>query len=339
MRNEHAVFPLISLILVVRNEVTSLAEVLLSFVAQDYPNDCKEIIVVDGLSDDGTREKTDELLKKLHTEGYQCSLIDNPDQILASGWNIAIHAAKGEFVCRIDAHSSIAPDYVSRAIALLQDHQYENAVAVGGVIVENTASTSFGRLTADLYGSKFGVGNSPFRIPPKTIVEADTTVFGVYRRKVILEYGFNLALKRNQDIDLHKRLRRDGWKLIVNPDMHVKYETRGTFYKLLQKGYHDGFWIPFSGGSLRHKIPMLFVLYLVLLLFSLFVPSTLFRYFALFPLLTYLVPAVFFAIRDGTTCMSKLLLPFVFFSFHFSYGLGTWIGYFNKMSSGRVPLK
>lgn len=329
--------PLVSLILVIRNEVRAMEEAIASYVAQDYPNESMEIIIVDGCSNDGTREKAEELVENLKRQGIQASLIDNPEKILATGWNLAIHAARGKYVCRIDAHSSIAPDYVCRAVELFREPRYEKAVAIGGVIAENVATTSFGRLTADLYGSKFGVGNSPFRIPPREIIEADTTVFGVYRRDVILNYGFNLSLKRNQDVDFHNRLRKDGWKLIVNPEMHVRYETRGTFRKLLQKGYNDGFWIPFSGGALRHRIPMFFVLYLVFLLVALCLPLPfLLKGIALTPMLLYMMSAVRFAFRDGTTVVSKLLLPFVFFCFHVSYGLGTCLGYLNKIL-GRNP--
>ena len=108
--NEDACHP-VSLILVIRNEMSRVKDVLDNFVSQKYPTSKKEIIVVDGNSTDGTYEVAREYCKKRADDGIYCRLFRNEKKILAAGWNIAITESTGDFVCRIDAHSCISDDY------------------------------------------------------------------------------------------------------------------------------------------------------------------------------------------------------------------------------------
>lgn len=329
--------PLTSLLLVVRNEEKALPKILKSYADQTYPN--IEIIVVDGESTDGTKEEAEKILLQIkENRNVNVQILDNPEKILAAGWSKGIKAANGEFLCRIDAHSEIKSDYIEKAVALLQSEHYSQAISVGGVIVENVAVSFFGRLSADLFGSKFGIGNSKFRNPPTKLVESDTSGFGVFRRPELAKYEFNTNLQRNQDIELIKRIRSDGWKLYINPEMHVRYETRNTLFKLLCKGFNDGFWIPFSGGYLRHWIPFCFLAYLVIVAVVVsaiaFCEAPSWGYCVCLPLVAYAMLALMFAIKDGSTLISKLVLPLLFFAYHLSYGLGTFCGCVKKIVSG-----
>ena len=57
-----------------------------------------EVIVADGMSDDGTRE----ILARLAREDGRLRVIDNPGRIVSTGLNAAIRAARGEVVLRMD---------------------------------------------------------------------------------------------------------------------------------------------------------------------------------------------------------------------------------------------
>ena len=48
--------PFASIILPIRNEARTIRRCLEAILAQDYPAERYEVIVVDGMSDDGTRE-------------------------------------------------------------------------------------------------------------------------------------------------------------------------------------------------------------------------------------------------------------------------------------------
>jgi succinoglycan biosynthesis protein ExoA len=68
-----------------------------------------EVIVADGMSDDGTLN----ILSKLAKENSRLRIINNPSHIVATGLNAAIEeAARGSVIMRMDAHTSYASDYV-----------------------------------------------------------------------------------------------------------------------------------------------------------------------------------------------------------------------------------
>jgi glycosyltransferase involved in cell wall biosynthesis len=294
-----------------------------------------ECIVVDGMSTDGTRELAEAAATLGPRLGFPIRALDNPRGILAAGWNLGIGNAKGEIICRIDAHAEICPDYLLVGAHELLRRQGRRCACVGGVIGENVGEGLVGKIAADLFSSKFGVGNSPFRVPGGEIQETDTAVFALYWKDVFLREGrFNETLDRNQDIEFHRRIRRNGWRLVSHPAMRVRYHVRQTLPSLLKKAASDGYWVIFSGGSVRHKVPLLFVIYLIVAIFG----SLLWSPAILTPLAVYAVCSLVFACKDGRSVGSKALLPFFFLLFHCAYGLGSLRGAFDYLTKRRMAL-
>lgn len=311
--------PLVSLILVVRNSEIHIERAIQSYLNQDYPQSRLELIIVDGMSEDKTVEKVNKLKCELEKDFHSILLLNNPNKILASGWNIAIKHAVGEYVCRIDVHSEIPSDYISTAVSTLSVAPSDN-MGVGGVLINHSLS-SFGQIACDFYGSKFGVGNSPFRIDNEEgIVESDTAVFAVYRRALFLECGlFNEELARNQDIEFHKRIRLKGFKLLTDYSLKCHYFVRSSFTAFVKKAYNDGFWVVKSNSYyLRHLIPLLFTL-CVTVIFTLGFVNMKFLYL----LLPYFILSLFFSFRDASSIKNKILLNILYPAYHTSYGVGS----------------
>lgn len=321
--------PKVTLLIVVRNEIKYIDLALNSLLAQDIPEEYKEYIIVDSMSTDGTREWLDTRVSQLFKLGFDIKLIENPGKILSSGWNTGIKAAKGEFICRIDAHSEISSDYIMLGMnELLQN---KKIVSVGGVL-HNQSSSFIGNIIADFFSSSFGIGNAYFRIAKNKIKKnTDTVSYGIYQKNVFGIIGFfNESLVRNQDLDLHKRIINAGFKLLTYPQMKITYYVRDSFVDFIKKAFSDGFWIAISGTYyIRHLIPFLFVLYLFLVLFiSIF--SELSTYLVLSLVYVYVILSFFFGLKDGKTLSSKMLLPVFYLSYHITYGIGSFIGYINK---------
>lgn len=148
-------FPLVSVIMPVRNEANYIAGTLRSVFAQDYPYDRMEVIVADGISSDGTRD----IVRSFQTRHQNIALIDNPGRIAPTGLNAALRAARGTIVIRIDGHCEPASDYLSLCVRHLQDSGVDG---VGGPL--HTIGESFvaGAIAAAM-SSPFGVGGSAFR--------------------------------------------------------------------------------------------------------------------------------------------------------------------------------
>jgi glycosyltransferase involved in cell wall biosynthesis len=96
--------PPFSAVMTVKNEVTNIAAVLDSLLAQSYTP--SEIIVVDGVSTDGTLE----ILKRYESQG-RILLISQPCNI-AQGRNIGIARASQTHIAVTDAGCAIAPDWL-----------------------------------------------------------------------------------------------------------------------------------------------------------------------------------------------------------------------------------
>ena len=108
--------PFVSVIIPCRNEETFLARSLDSVLQNNYPQDRMEVIVADGMSNDRTREQIEERSSR----DPRVRLIDNPARTTPAALNRAIEAARGEIILRVDAHSAICQDYISKAVGHLE---------------------------------------------------------------------------------------------------------------------------------------------------------------------------------------------------------------------------
>ena len=313
----------VSVIVPVRNERNFIEECIDSIIAQDYPGELIEIIIVDGMSDDGTREIISD---KYLSCGSNIKLIDNPKKIAPTAMNIGIKASAGDVIIRIDGHSYMERDFIAQAVKLLQDNP--DIDCVGGPI-ESINTTFKSKVISLAMSSPFGVGNARFRYSKKAQL-VDTLAFGAYRREVFEKIGlFDEELVRNQDDEFNFRLTKNGGKILLSPKIRSNYYTRSSFGKLWRQYYQYGFWkvrVMQKHGqvaSLRHLVPVTFVLSLILTGVLSFV-SHIFLWLFTFICLSYLAGALIFAVKAGKDegIIYVLYLPFAFFILHSSYGLG-----------------
>src|SRR5262249_21682076 len=117
--------PFVSVIMPVRNESGYIKRSLEAVFSQDYPAESFEVIVADGVSNDGTRD----IVRQWQTRFPNLKLIDNLQRIAPTALNAAIAHARGEVIIRVDGHCEIAPDYVSRCVWHLQNDRVDG---VGG---------------------------------------------------------------------------------------------------------------------------------------------------------------------------------------------------------------
>ena len=227
--------PFVSVIMPVCDEASFLDRALDAVFAQDYPSDRFEVIVADGMSKDGTRE----LVRRRQEERGNLLLIDNPRRIVPTAMNAALAKARGEIVIRVDGHCEIAPDYVSRCVAHLAAGSAEG---VGGA-VETVGQTPAARAIALAMSSRFGVGDSSFRVLRGKSVFADTVPFPAYPRTVIDRAGpYDEELVRNQDDEYNYRLRKLGARLLLASDVRSVYYSRSSLTSLWRQYFQYGFW-------------------------------------------------------------------------------------------------
>jgi succinoglycan biosynthesis protein ExoA len=90
--------------------------------------------------------------------------------------------------------------------------------------------------------------------------------FGCYRRSVFDRIGFfREDLARSQDMEFNIRLRANGGKILLVPDVSCSYLARTEIRRVIPYYLSNGFWavFPLKFGviavKLRHMIPFFFV--------------------------------------------------------------------------------
>lgn len=336
--------PLVTVILPIRNEARYIERCLDAVLTQTYPRDCLEILVVDGMSDDGTREIVNRTISQvsslqspisdlqspisvLQSPISNLQLLDNPERIVPTALNRGITNARGEIIIRVDGHCVTARDYVKRCVDALQT---VDADCVGGAI-ETRGETFTARAIAFAQSSPFGVGGARFRYSNRAEY-VDTLAFGAYRRAVFERIGlFDEELVRNQDDEFNFRLTRAGGKIWLDPQIKSVYYSRGTLRGLWKQYYEYGFWkvrvIQKHGrpASLRHLVPALFVLALLgSVCLSLVTQSALWFLLIAVPYLLAALAASIAAARKYWRVLP--VLPLAFLVMHASYGFGFLVG-------------
>jgi glycosyltransferase involved in cell wall biosynthesis len=118
----------VSIILPVLNEAEHIERCVRSLMNNRYDREKVEILVIDGGSDDDTRE----IVTRLSCEDERVKLIDNPRRILAAGINIGIETSRGDVLIRMDGHAEAESDFIANSIEVLREHP--EAWCVGGAI-------------------------------------------------------------------------------------------------------------------------------------------------------------------------------------------------------------
>jgi len=222
--------PLVSVVIPMRNEALHIGRCIDSVLAQDYPADRLEVVVVDGDSDDDSAQV-------LAGYGSRIRVLHNPRRIVPTAMNIGIRAARGEIVARVDAHTVLDPTYVRVGVETLNRTGADN---VGGPM-RHVGGGPIGDAIALAMGSRFGIG-AYFHFATDDR-EVDTVYMGMYPRRVFERIGlFDEELVRNQDDELNYRLRKAGGRIFLSIAMGSRYQNRQSFQTLARQFYQYGVW-------------------------------------------------------------------------------------------------
>lgn len=322
---EERLAPFISIVIPCRNESRHISDCLDSILANDYPQSRYEVLIADGLSTDDTRE----IILGYSKKNNNIRLLDNPGKTTPRAFNIGIKNAIGEYILILSAHSTYPKSYISDTLRLFVSNKVGNA----GGRFENVPNGNglWAMPIAYVTGHRFGVGNGAFRTVTGGACFADTVAFGFYKKSIFNEIGFfDERLTRNQDNELNDRLRRAGYKIILDPAIKIFYKNQAELRGLVRQGYNTGMWnfytlalFPYS-FKWRRFVPALFVMYVLLIPLIWLWSRNLLLTFA--PLTIYLALNVIFSLSANCGPLQKICVGFTFLSYHLSYGLGTLIG-------------
>jgi len=327
----------LSIICPTLNEEKFLESTIQSFLDQKYSSFELEILIVDGMSTDRTRE----LVLDFQNRFPAIRLLNNEQKRTPFAFNIGLKEAKGEFVAILGAHTDYAPDYLETCYRELLKN---NAAGCTGRIISKAPSNNTGAMTVQwIMDNPFGVSGSSFRTVKEGYVHSVN--FAVFHKKALLDLGgYDTTLLRNQDNDMNQRLLDAGHKLYCTWKTQCYYYTPPTLKKLFKYAFNNGYWNAISlilkARSMRfyHFIPFLFLMFLFcficLSIIEFVFAGSNYVFFGLVVVLLLYGAAgtVFTLLSFGKQAdFRKLLLPFFFFCFHISYGWGTLRGLVYRM--------
>lgn len=316
----------------IRNEEPYIADTLESIINQDYPRERLEIIISDGMSDDGTISEINKLIEARKTNDLptpDIKILENPERYVPTGLNRAIRKAIGSIIARVDGHVVIEGNYISECVIALDETQCD---VVGGPI--NTVGVGpHAKAIALATSSRFGVGNSAFRTSNDAGF-VDTVPFGTFRKETLLKVGlFDERFKRHQDYELNYRIRSSGGRIYLSPKIRSTYFSRVAIDKLVKQYLNYGIWkgrfLRVHPKSLkwRHLVPPSLVsCELATLALSIPWPFFLNLFFGV--IASYIV---FIVVAGLSTCRNhdwKLLhlVPLIILLMHHSWGSGVLVG-------------
>lgn len=312
----------VSVVIPVYNEEKYIDRCLQSLKIQTYCQNNIEWLFVDGCSTDNTVEKIESC------DLENCRVLTNEKHIVTYALNMGIENSVGKFVIRMDAHVEYPSDYIEKCVYYLKTTEADN---VGGFVV--TKGNGFvGQANAEILSSKFGVGNSNFRLGVKSGY-VDTVPFGAFRREIFDKVGlFDPDLPRTEDNDFNERIRAKGGKVFLASDISSNYYCRDSVGGLLNQAIKNGDALFLTirknpkAMKLRHYIPFLFVLSLLALsFFSIFVPLC--RWILALECTAYFIVDFTFSFFKGQIKFALYKLC-MYPLFHVSYGIGSILGMF-----------
>ncbi|MGB0390646.1 MAG: glycosyltransferase family 2 protein [Salibacteraceae bacterium] len=324
---------LVSIVIPCKNEKNYIENCIGSFIKKANLDYDLEVLVIDGMSTDGTRE----IVAEINGKHANVKLIDNHVMVTPRALNLGLENAKGDYILIASAHSSFDENYIGKLLPYFEEF---GADAVGGFMETKTLNTTAKTNSIiEVLSNKLGVGNSMFRVGVEKPQFVDTVPFGIYKKETFEEIdGYDERLIRNHDIELSKRLLARGKKILLVPEPKCYYYAREKYSELYKNNFRNGKWNlltvfitkNLSSLSIRHFIPMLFMLSLLIpLIASIFYKP--FIYLALASLVSYSMAIILvsFGIFRSTKNTNLIYLFFTFLTLHFSYGLGSLKGLFS----------
>lgn len=217
----------------VLNEERHLADSVRMVLGQDWPGEL-ELVLALGPSTDSTDDVADELA----AADRRVRTVANPSGRTPDGLNAAIAASTGDVVARVDAHAEIPVDYLSAAVAVLEETGADN---VGGVM-DAVGVSALERAIACAMKSPLGVGGARFHTGGGA-GEADTVYLGVFRRSALERVGgYDPHFERAQDWEMNHRIRSTGGLVWFTPDLVVTYRPRSSMGRLADQYRNYGRW-------------------------------------------------------------------------------------------------
>lgn len=228
----------LSVVIASRNEVATIGKLLRDIADQSYP-DPFEVVVADGLSNDGTREA----LVRFQTLDlpYRLRVVDNPSRTIPHAWNAGVAEACGKYIIPLGSHSRLPSDYLESLVNALREPGRDVVGPTTRIIPG--AETPLAREIALALNTILGTGGTLARGNLREPTRVDHAPWHCYRREVWEAIGgYDESLLTNEDFDFDYRANLQGFRVWSLPCPQVSINARASLRRLLRQRSRYGYW-------------------------------------------------------------------------------------------------
>lgn len=235
-RTEAEIYPFISVVIPVRNEGSSVGGVIKSLLEQSYPQRRYEIIVVDGESEDNTKE----VVENFSRQNSQIRLFNNPKRLSGAGKNIGVKNSRGEIILFVDGHCYLPGIYLLREISRLNLRD-DRRVLCRPQPLDFPGNSLFQGAVAGCRATLWGHGLDS-TIYTEQEGEVNSTSSGaIYPRKLFEEVGYiDESFDACEDVEFNYRCHKAGYKGFTSPKLKVCYQPRSNLVQLFRQMHRYG---------------------------------------------------------------------------------------------------
>lgn len=246
----------VSVVVVARNEERHIASCLESVLAQDYPRDQYEVIVVDGGSTDRTAQIARQhpvtvVVSDRAVIGHQRNLgvthslgryvaFTDADCVADGGWLAALAGAMEAAGTEWGAQTQGAAR--AQGAAQAEAAAARGVAAVGGPNLVFESDPWFARLVGHMQGTLGGSGGSAqsYSIATPRRVRSLPNCNAMYRREALEAERYDDAISCGDDLDLNYRLARRGHAFQFVPGAVVRHHRPAGIGAFARKMYLYG---------------------------------------------------------------------------------------------------
>lgn len=323
------IVPFVTVVVPCRNEAKHIGRCLESILDNDYPSGQMEILVVDGMSEDRTRE----IVADYSARYPLIRVVENRKKHIPAAMNVGIRAAQGERILKMDAHSTYQREYISRCVRYQDQYGAESSGGIAKIVPG--ADTLTARAIALGLASRFGSGNANVKVGVTKPTWSDSTAFGCFKKDLFERIGmYDEKLLSSSDLDLNQRIQAAGGRILVMPDIVVHYAADGELRAFGRHIFADGVWVSYvmkfgkRAWSWRHWVPGALVLSLLGTL-ALGALSRMFLWLGVGIAGMYAAASLVVSLQIAARRREwryVFLLPAVYAVRHFVFGAGTLLG-------------
>ncbi len=320
----------IAVVIPTMNEEKFIARCLDSVIAQSYPFEEMDVMVVDG----GSKDRTREIVEEYHEKYPNVRLLNNPGRIQSIAFNIGVNNSDAPYIVRLDAHALYKPYYIEGCIKRLMGDS--NRGNVGGQWdIQPQNDSLWATTNAILNYSRFGIGGASYRVGAQA-GNVDTVPFGSFPRSLVEKIGgMREDLPRGEDNEYNSRIHKAGYDVYFDPEIECIYYARPTLIASCKQMFVNGesighlFYVDRESIGLRHLVPLLFVLAVIVGGIGSLICKPIF-YIWLAGLVLYFLCDIVASVMAAKEHGWKFFLPLflMFFLVHISYGVGSIKGFF-----------